>query len=84
MERYCGALQPAIRSRRFPYSSLNRFVLDNARLTHIKVIYDLHEALSLRGHHEDKSTSILGCTLHCSDCLVKWQPPQADHSHGYR
>ena len=48
MERYCGALQPAIRSRRYPYSSLNRYVLDRARLTHIKLLYGLQDALSLR------------------------------------
>ncbi|KAH9847274.1 hypothetical protein C2E23DRAFT_742220 [Lenzites betulinus] len=39
MERYCGMLQPAIQSRRFPYSSLNRYVLDHARLTQIKLMY---------------------------------------------
>ncbi|KAI0749041.1 hypothetical protein C8Q74DRAFT_1171750, partial [Fomes fomentarius] len=32
MERYCGALQPAIRSRHYPYASLNRYVLDSAHL----------------------------------------------------
>ncbi|KAI0758366.1 hypothetical protein BD413DRAFT_607663 [Trametes elegans] len=48
MERYCGSLQPCIRSRRFPYASLNRHVLDAARLTHIKLIYDLHKTLTLR------------------------------------
>ena len=47
MERYCGTLQPAIRSRRFPYTSLNRYVLDRARLTHIKIRYGVQEALSL-------------------------------------
>ncbi len=61
MERYCGFLQPAIRSRRFPYSSLNRFVLDSARLTHIKTLYDLHDALSLRAPRLDKSTKVPGC-----------------------
>lgn len=42
MERYCGTLQHAIRSRRFPYSSLNRYVLDQARLVQIKLIYGPH------------------------------------------
>ncbi|KAI0691672.1 hypothetical protein C8Q76DRAFT_585659, partial [Earliella scabrosa] len=37
MERYCGSLQPAIRNRRFPYASLNRYVLDKARLDQIKL-----------------------------------------------
>lgn len=62
MERYCGALQPAIRSRRFPYSSLNRYVLDRARLTHIKVIYGLHKTLSLCPERRNTSTSIPDCT----------------------
>ncbi|KAH9889500.1 hypothetical protein C8Q73DRAFT_707899 [Cubamyces lactineus] len=48
MERYCGSLQPAIRSRRFPYASINRYVLDNARLTQIKHMYDLGEVLDLK------------------------------------
>ncbi|KAI0707239.1 hypothetical protein C8Q76DRAFT_817548, partial [Earliella scabrosa] len=39
MERYCGALQPAIANRRFPYASLNRHVLDRARLDQIKLRY---------------------------------------------
>ncbi|KAI0686435.1 hypothetical protein C8T65DRAFT_567901 [Cerioporus squamosus] len=60
MERYCGFLGPAIRSRRFPYASLNRFVLDKARLTHIKVIYRIHNQLSLRAPQRDTSVSIPG------------------------
>ncbi|KAI0692136.1 hypothetical protein C8T65DRAFT_586838 [Cerioporus squamosus] len=54
MERYCGALQPAIRSRRFPYSSLNRYVVDRARLDHLKLIYaglDLKLRLSPEPSH---------------------------------
>ena len=48
MERYCGSLQGAIQSRRYLYASLNRYVLDRARLTHIKLVYDLGAVLSLR------------------------------------
>ena len=48
MERYCGSLLPAIKSRRFPYTSLNRYVLDQARLTHIKLLYDCDQQLSLQ------------------------------------
>ncbi|KAI0326297.1 hypothetical protein GY45DRAFT_1259252 [Cubamyces sp. BRFM 1775] len=47
MERYCGSLQRSIRSRRFPFASLNRYVLDKARLTQVKHIYDLGDALRL-------------------------------------
>jgi hypothetical protein len=48
MERYCGTLKPAIRSRRFPYASLDRFITESAELTHIKVTYNLSEELSLQ------------------------------------
>lgn len=41
MERYCGSLQPAIRSRRHPFAALNRYVLDDARLKHIKIVYPM-------------------------------------------
>ena len=48
MERYCGALQPAIRSRRFPYASLDRYAVEDAQLTQIKVVYNVTEELSLQ------------------------------------
>ncbi|PIL25594.1 hypothetical protein GSI_11342 [Ganoderma sinense ZZ0214-1] len=48
MERYCGALGPAIRSRRFPYASLNRYVLDYAHLTQIRLLYGLQDTLPIR------------------------------------
>ncbi|KAF5364426.1 hypothetical protein D9758_010711 [Tetrapyrgos nigripes] len=47
MERYCGSLQPAIRSRRFPYRSLDRYVLETAQLMQIKLRYDVIEELKL-------------------------------------
>lgn len=48
MERYCGKLQPALRSRRFPYAALDRFVLEHAQLTQIKLTSGLIDELSLR------------------------------------
>jgi hypothetical protein len=48
MERFCGTLQPAIRSRRFPYASLDRYVVEDAQLTQIKVVYNVAEELALR------------------------------------
>ena len=48
MERYCGKLQPALRSRRFPYAALDRFVLEDAQLTQIKLTSGLVDELSLR------------------------------------
>ncbi|THU75249.1 hypothetical protein K435DRAFT_618060, partial [Dendrothele bispora CBS 962.96] len=39
MERYCGTLTPDIRSRRFPFSSLDRSVVERALLTQISLNY---------------------------------------------
>ncbi|OJT08402.1 hypothetical protein TRAPUB_690 [Trametes pubescens] len=60
MERYCGLLGPSIRSRRHPYASLNRYVLDSARLDHIKLLYQAHEVLSLRKPPVKEAVSIPG------------------------
>ena len=48
MERYCASLIPAIRSRRFPFPSIDRYVTEVAQLAQIKVNHRLHDALSLR------------------------------------
>ncbi|KAJ7697806.1 hypothetical protein B0H17DRAFT_1262018, partial [Mycena rosella] len=47
MERYCGSIQPGIRSRRFPWASMDRHVLETAQLTQIKTVYNVFEELSL-------------------------------------
>ncbi|KAL7277981.1 hypothetical protein ACG7TL_007934 [Trametes sanguinea] len=62
MERYCGALQPAIRSRRFPYASLNRYVVDHARLAQIKLLYGAQTRahLALRARTFEKGKHVPG------------------------
>ncbi|KAJ3005166.1 hypothetical protein NUW54_g4465 [Trametes sanguinea] len=62
MERYCGILQPAIRSRRFPYASINRHVVDRARLTQIKLMYgsSLQDHLTLKPPAVEKGKVIPG------------------------
>ncbi|KIY51358.1 hypothetical protein FISHEDRAFT_37513 [Fistulina hepatica ATCC 64428] len=47
MERYCCSLQPALRSRRFPWASLDRFVVEQAQLTQVKWLYNIAEELRL-------------------------------------
>ncbi|KAF7343660.1 hypothetical protein MSAN_01987300 [Mycena sanguinolenta] len=42
---FCG---PAFRSRRFPYASLDRWVLETAQLAQIGVLYDVTSELKLR------------------------------------
>jgi len=47
MKQYCGVLKPGIRSRRFPYASLDCFVIKSAQLTQVEVIHDVAEELVL-------------------------------------
>ncbi|KAI0822204.1 hypothetical protein BC628DRAFT_706526 [Trametes gibbosa] len=62
IERYCGKLQPAIRSRRFPYASLNRYVLDHARLSQIGLMYgqSVQAELKLRPEHVERGKRVPG------------------------
>jgi hypothetical protein len=48
MERYCGLLLPAAKSRRFPFSSIDRYVTELAQLTQIKTYHRLHNSLSFQ------------------------------------
>ena len=47
-ERFCGRLLPEIRSRRHPFSNIDNFVVASAKLSQIKIMYNLDEELSLR------------------------------------
>ncbi|PIL29487.1 hypothetical protein GSI_08429 [Ganoderma sinense ZZ0214-1] len=67
MERYCGSLQPAIRSRRYPYASLNRHVVDRARLAQLKLMYPgLEQKLHFDSSTPAARVSIEGCTYPAS------------------
>lgn len=41
MERFCGSLVSAVKSRRFPYIALSRRLYHQAQLSHIGIKYDL-------------------------------------------
>jgi hypothetical protein len=47
-ERFCGRLLPEIRSRRHPFSNIDNFIVASAKLSQIKIMYNLDEELSLR------------------------------------
>lgn len=48
MERYGGhELKPGVTSRRFPYSSLDQYILRKTRLRQIGIIYGISEQLAL-------------------------------------
>jgi hypothetical protein len=61
MERYCGELLPNIKSRRYPYKSLDHYVTARAHLTQIKLLYNLHDELSLQPPPS-----------HCHDFSLPW------------
>ena len=63
MERYCGFLQRAIQSRRFPNASLSRFIVEKAQLDQIANLYDIADVLALR------TRSSLPGTLSHPDCM---------------
>ncbi|KAJ7097464.1 hypothetical protein C8R44DRAFT_835053 [Mycena epipterygia] len=50
MERFCGSLLPAIKSRRYPWASIDRRILELAQLFQLKAIYSLSKSLDLRHH----------------------------------
>jgi hypothetical protein len=56
MERFCGELQPAIKSRRFPFACIDRYLVSAARLTQLMVRYNLVEELSMRSRPHKKGT----------------------------
>ncbi|KAL4245210.1 hypothetical protein ABKN59_010252, partial [Abortiporus biennis] len=46
MECYCSVLAWEIHSRRFPFTNLDRFILDTAQMYQIKLLYSLQSVLS--------------------------------------
>lgn len=58
MERFCGALARANKSRRYPWSSLNRRVLQCSQLAQIKSIYGLTERLDLEDRNDNITKGI--------------------------
>ena len=62
MERHCGDILRNIRSQRFPYASINKYVTSCAQLTHITLLYGLHEQLILLPPvHHDTDVKLPSC-----------------------
>ena len=56
MERYCGQIGHNIKSRWFPYAAINKYITFQAQLTHVTLLYGLHNQLSLhppQSHNKD-------------------------------
>ena len=56
MERFCGTLLPAVKSRRFPYASLSNYITEVAQIKQISLIYNLEEVLALRARNITEET----------------------------
>ena len=55
MERYGGhEIKPGITNRRFPYSSLDQYILRRTRLRQLGIIYNISEQLKLQSAKEFK------------------------------
>ena len=66
MERFCGSLQPAIKSQCHPYMSISKHVTDKAHLTQVQVLYDLQDQLSLQASPcSGQLFAHPKCMLHC-------------------
>ncbi|KAJ7774069.1 hypothetical protein B0H16DRAFT_1713902 [Mycena metata] len=52
MERFCGSLVPAVKSRKFPFASLAHRLRDVAQLNQIKLLYGLTDELNLSADKE--------------------------------
>jgi hypothetical protein len=64
MERYCGDIGRNIKSRRFPYAAINKYITSQAQLTHVTLLYGLHDQLSLRPpRSDDKDLQLPLCEL---------------------
>ena len=69
MERFCGILQPWIKSQWFPFTNLDNHVVAMAQISHIKIHYNLHEKLLQKPSSQGPQKGF--CTENCEyNCLV--------------
>jgi hypothetical protein len=72
MERFCGSLQLAIKSRRFPYASMDNYLVDSAHLMIIKLRKNLGRELSLRSDPIERGVCIPGCAYSILPCCCRY------------
>ena len=76
MEHYCGDILCNVRSQQFPYANINNYVTSCAQLTHITLLYSLHEKLRLLPPiHHDTDVKLPSCKS-----LVMLMNPLTYHS----
>lgn len=80
MERFCGMISPHVRSRRFPWRSIDRFVLETSQIAQVRLLYpELERHLAFgrkRLAHDDAhgAVRVPGCTA-----LLMLSIPNADY-----
>jgi hypothetical protein len=61
-ERWCGQAQRGVKSRRFVYASINKFVLHNAQMLQIRLVHNLDDKqLGIRPRKARATTVFPGC-----------------------
>ncbi|KAJ7258553.1 hypothetical protein C8J57DRAFT_1073613 [Mycena rebaudengoi] len=65
MERFCGSLVTAVKSRKHPFTSLAHRIRDVAQLSQIKLLYRLSDELDLRAEkaETDSGYTVPGLTI---------------------
>lgn len=74
MERFCGHLKRGgVTSRRHPYSSLDRYLMDWATLWHIGNVHGIHDELQFKssGRVIQQHHRINGCRCHARLITVR-------------
>lgn len=61
MERYCGMLLPAIKSRKHPYSTLSNYISDIALISTLEYMYDLDLTFTVRRSFAKKTFTTPEC-----------------------
>jgi hypothetical protein len=71
MERFCGLVQSCIKSRRFPYSNIDTWLVNSTHLLMIKLKYNIFDELLLHSTLLERSVCIPGCESHGACFVLK-------------
>ncbi|KAG8870580.1 hypothetical protein FRB98_001528 [Tulasnella sp. 332] len=76
MERFCGSLLPSIKSRKYPFTSLDHCIQDIAQLDQLKLLYNLFDELDLSDRKDVKirGKNYDGYPGFIMVCPNKWLP----------
>ena len=74
MEQFCGRVQQSIKTRRFPFASIDTLIVADARLKQLGFQWNISQMLSLKpplnnADRQDYEISIPGCEYYHHDLL---------------